>query len=197
MGCERACDCQANAEGWPSADFTEQSLLAASALAFLLAGGRAVLRNRPRWFPVWFAGLLGWAIIPKYYICTRCENYGKSCDFFYGGKYAAMFFSKQEAPFDSKGYFAEGVTLATFQSLPAIAARRDPKRLLLYALSAGIFQALLIKFCCIDCVRNARDQWKADYCPTFKIVEKLGLAGRKMCHESDLETSAAGGDRTV
>lgn len=161
---------------WPCANPLEQVLLASAAAAFVVAGGRAVLRNRRRWFPVWLAGLLGWATIPKYYICARCENYGKSCDFFYGGRYAALLFKKQERPFSSSGYFAEGATLAIFQFLPAIAARRDLKALAPYLAAAAAFQALLVKFCCIDCVRLARDPWKAKYCPTYKMVQSLGLA---------------------
>lgn len=161
---------------WPCANPLEQAVLACAAAAFVFAGGRAVLRNRRRRFPVWLAGLLGWATIPKYYICARCENYGKSCDFFYGGRYAALMFKKQERPFSASGYFAEGATLAIFQFLPAIAARRDPKALVPYLFSAAAFQALLVKFCCIDCVRFARDPWKARCCPTYKLVEGLGLA---------------------
>lgn len=169
---------------WPCADAKEQALLAVAAAAFVCAGGRAVLRNRRRWFPLWLAGLLGWATIPKYFICARCENYGKSCDFFYGGRYAARLFKKQERPFSAAGYFAEGATLGIFQLLPAIAARHDVRALAPYLLSAGAFQALLIRFCCIDCVRFARDPWKARYCPTCKMVEGLGLAARRV-RESD------------
>ena len=161
---------------WPNAEPGQQLLLAASGLLFVFSGWRALKRNRPAWIPVWIAGLLGWATVPKYFICARCENYGKPCDFMYGGMYAARLFKKQDKPFNAAGYFAEGASLSVFQFLPAIAARRDPGSLFLYVLAAGIFQAALIKICCIDCVRFARDPWKARYCPTYKMVEVLGVA---------------------
>lgn len=167
------CTC---AEEWPNADAREQAVLIGSGLVLILAGGRAILRNKPRWLPIWIAGLLAWATIPKYFICARCENYGKPCDFMYGGKYAARFFKKQDKPFNAAGYFAEGASLSVFEFLPAIAARRDPKALLAYAFAGLVFQAALIKICCIDCVRFARDPWKAKYCPTYILVEKAGLA---------------------
>lgn len=163
-------------EEWPNADAREQAVLIGAGLALVLAGGRAIKRNSPRWLPVWLAGLLSWAIIPKYFICARCENYGKPCDFWYGGKYAALFFKKQDKPFNAAGYFAEGASLSVFGFLPAVVARRDPGALALYALAGGLFQALLVKFCCIDCVKYARDPWKARYCPTYKVVEGIGLA---------------------
>jgi hypothetical protein len=168
-----SCNCS---DEWPNADPREQALLIATGLAVILSGGRAVLRNRPRWFFLWFAGLLAWATVPKYFICARCENYDKPCDFLYGGKYAARLFPKQDKPFNAAGYLAEGASLSVFQFIPVIAARRDPRALALYALAAGVFQAVLIKVCCIDCVRFARDPWKARYCPTYKMVEGLGLA---------------------
>jgi hypothetical protein len=168
-----SCGC---AEEWPNADAREQAVLIAAGLALLASGARAVLRNRPRWFPIWLAGLIAWATIPKYFICARCENYGKPCDFYYGGRYAARLFPKQDKPFNAAGYFAEGASLSVFNFLPAIAARRDPLSLALYALAAGVFQATLVKVCCIDCVKYARDPWKAKYCPTYKMVEGLGLA---------------------
>ena len=165
------CGCE-----WPCADPREQAILMGSAALFIACGARALLRNRPRWLPLWLAGLLAWATIPKYFICARCENYGKPCDFFYGGKYAALLFKKQDKPFNAWGYFAEGSSLAVFQFLPPIAARRDWKSLGLYAVSAALFQGLLVKFCCIDCVKFSQDEWKAKYCPTFKMVERAGLA---------------------
>ncbi|MFH1149230.1 MAG: hypothetical protein V1748_02015 [Actinomycetota bacterium] len=161
---------------WPKADFRQQVVLAISALLFGVSGWRALKRNRPRWIPVWLAGLLGWMTVPKYFICARCENYGKSCDFFYGGRYAALLFQKSDKPFNAAGYLAEGTTLAVFQFLPAIAARRDRGALALYLLSGLVFQAVLIVVCCVKCVANARDPWKRRYCPTYKLVEAAGLA---------------------
>lgn len=157
--------------GWPQASFGQQAILAAAAVLLTASGYKALRRNRPRWIPVWAAGLVGWAIIPKYFICTRCENYGKPCDFFYGGKYAALLFRGQpDRPFNAAGYLAEGITLGAFQLLPVAAARRDPRSLAIYVLSAGLFQSLLIAVCCLECVRNARDPWKRSYCPTFKLA---------------------------
>ncbi len=162
--------------GWPSADIREQVFLAASAAVFFWTGLRALKRNRPQWIPAWLAGLIAWATIPKYFICMRCENYGKPCDFFYGGRYAALMFKKQDKQFGPAGYFAEGATSGVFQFLPAIAARGDPRALPPYAFSGAAFMALLAKFCCIDCVRYARDPWKAKYCPTYKAIKGMGLA---------------------
>src|SRR5659263_338420 len=151
---ETSCDLESE---WPCADPREQALLMLSGVAFVVSGARAVLRNRPRWFPVWLGGLLAWATIPKYFICARCENYDKPCDFFYGGKYAAKLFKKQDKPFNAFGYAAEGSTLGVFQFLPVIAARRDFKALAFYGIAAALFQSALVKFCCIDCVRYAQD----------------------------------------
>jgi hypothetical protein len=167
--------CAAGA-AWPVADAREQVVLAASSLALIGAGLRALRQNRPAWVAGWLAALAAWATIPKYFICTRCENYGKPCDFLYGGKYAALLFKKQDKPFNAAGYFAEGISLGIFLFLPAIAARRDPKALSFYALAGAVFQALLVKICCIGCVNNARDDWKADYCPTYKLIARSGLA---------------------
>ncbi len=159
---------------WPGARFGQQVLLAAAALAFLAAGRRALRRNRPGWLPLWIAGLLGWVTVPKYFICTRCENYGKPCDFFYGGRYAALLFKAQpDRPFNAAGYFAEGGTLALLGFLPALSARRDAGSLALYALGAGLFQGTLISVCCVKCVHRATDPWKRKYCPTFKITEGI------------------------
>lgn len=170
-----AAGCASESE-WPCAEAREQALLMVAGAAFVISGGYSLLRHKRRWFPAWLAGLLAWATIPKYFICARCENYGKPCDFMYGGRYAARLFKKQDRPFNASGYFAEGASLAVFQFLPAIAARRDLKTLALFLLSGAAFQALLVKFCCIDCVRHAEDRWKAKYCPTYRLVRRLGLA---------------------
>jgi hypothetical protein len=163
-----------NGGEWPEARFGQQVFLAFSGLLFLACGRRALRRNRPRWIGFWAAGLLGWATIPKYFICTRCENYGKPCDFFYGGRYAAIFFKGQpDKPFNAAGYFAEGTTLAVFGFLPAIAAWKDAGAVVSYALSAMLFQAALITVCCVKCVRRATDPWKRAYCPTFQLTERV------------------------
>ena len=68
--------------------------------------------------------------------------------------------------------------------MPLIAARRDLRSLALYGLAAALFQSLLVKFCCIDCVRYAKDPWKAAYCPTWKMVVKLGVTEAKAVTEA-------------
>lgn len=167
--------CAAGAD-WPAAEAREQALLIASAAALVWAGWDALRRSRRGWIPAWLAGLAAWGTVPKYFICTRCESYGKPCDFLYGGRYASRLFGKQDKPFNAAGYFAEGASLAVFLFLPAVAARRDWRALSRYALAGASFQALLAKICCIDCVRYARDPWKAKYCPTYRVIAGLGLA---------------------
>lgn len=159
---------------WPKAKLNRQTALALSGLLFIRSGYKTLSKNERKWMPLWLAGLLGWAIIPKFFICTRCENYGKPCDFFYGGKYAKLLFKDQpEKRFNAAGYLAEGLTLAVFQLMPAIAARRDGRALLRYLASGLTFQCVLIIICCVGCVRNAQDPWKRKYCPTYKLTEFL------------------------
>jgi len=163
---------------WPRAEANEQIVLITAGLLYLVVAGRTVYRDRPGWFPFWLVGLAAWATVPKYLLCTRCENYGKPCDFTYGGKYAAMLFEQHSGKAVGwAGIIAEGASLATFMLLPVAASLRHPRSLIRYALAGILFQSILIRVCCIACVERATDPWKKKYCPTYKLVEGLGLAG--------------------
>ncbi len=138
-------------------------------------------RLRPRWLPAWLAALLTWGLLPKYLICTRCENYGKACDFTWGGKYAALFFKQQpDRAFGLSGALAEGIPGGTVIFLPVLAARRKPLLAAGYLAMAALWQAVLVKVCCVKCVEHARDPWKARLCPSYKLAElvlRLGGGG--------------------
>lgn len=156
---------------WPSAEPRQQALLIAAGLAMLSYGGYVLNRLRPRWLPAWLGALLTWGLLPKYLICARCENYGKACDFTWGGKYAAFFFPRQpDRSFGPSGALAEGVPGITVIFLPVLAARRKPLLLAGYLGLAALWQAVLIEVCCVKCVEYARDPWKARYCPSYRLA---------------------------
>ncbi|RJP27147.1 MAG: hypothetical protein C4536_14165 [Actinobacteria bacterium] len=170
-------ECEA---AWPSADTREQAVLICLGLALLAYGGGLVARFRRRWFCLWLAALLLWSFLSKYLICTRCESYGKPCDFCYGGKYAALFFKPQpERTLDASGMITEGVSVALISLLPAVAAREDKRELALYLVVLTAFQAALYHVCCSKCVIHSRESWKRDICPNYKVAKVLNrLSGR-------------------
>ena len=97
-----------------------------------------VARRRPKWFPVWLAAFITWFTLCKYLICTRCENYGKACDFYYLGKWAARLFPAQPGKsLDAAGIIAEGGSVAILQLLPAIAALQALHQILDRPLESG------------------------------------------------------------
>lgn len=167
---------------WPSADAGEQAVLISLGLAVLAYGGGLVGRFRRRWLSLWLAALLLWSFLSKYLICTRCESYGKPCDFCYGGKYAALFFKPQpDRTLDASGIITEGVSMAVFSMLPAMAARDDRRKLALYLSLLIAFQAALYHICCSKCVLYSREPWKRDICPSYKVAKILNrLTGRTL-----------------
>lgn len=167
---------------WPSADAREQAVLISLGLAVLAYGGGLVGRFRRRWLSLWLAALLLWSFLSKYLICTRCESYGKPCDFCYGGKYAALFFKPQpDRTLDASGIITEGVSMAVFSMLPAMAARDDRRKLALYLSLLIAFQAALYHICCSKCVLYSREPWKRDICPSYKVAKILNrLTGRTL-----------------
>ena len=165
---------------WPSADAGEQAVLIGLGGAFLACGAGMVGRYRRRWLPVWLTALLAWSFLSKYLICARCECYGKPCDFCYGGKYAALFFKPQpDRSLDVYGLLTEGLSVAVFSLLPALAVRDDRRKLALYLTTLVAFQAALYRVCCSKCVLYSREPWKRDICPNYKLAKTLNrLTGR-------------------
>lgn len=165
---------------WPSADAGEQAVLISLGIAVLTYGGGLVGRFRRRWFLPWLAALLLWSFLSKYLICTRCENYGKPCDFCYGGKYAALFFKPQpDRTLDAYGMITEGASLLLICLLPALAARDDKRRLAIFLSFLLAFQAALCHICCSKCVLYSKEPWKKNICPNYRVAKLLNrVTGR-------------------
>jgi hypothetical protein len=148
--------------------------LIGSGVWMLAYGGYMVARRRPKWFPVWLAAFITWFTLCKYLICTRCENYGKACDFYYLGKWAARLFPAQPGKsLDAAGIIAEGGSVAILQLLPAIAALGDPKKFLGFLAALMTNQGAQVAICCRRCIKYSTDPWKADTCPSYKLAEKI------------------------
>ncbi len=164
--------CQSReASDYPDADPKEQAVLISIGAAYLATAFYTVWRKKPRLLPLWLASVATWAILPKYLICTRCECYGKPCDFTYGGMYAAKLFKPQpDKTVDVYGLIAEGVPGAVAMMLPFAVARRSPGLLTLFGLLSLLWQVALIKIACLRCVRYSTDSFKRKYCPNYKVA---------------------------
>jgi len=143
---------------WPEQNRLSMAVLVALNAGYVLFGAYVMWRCGRKWIPLWLGALLAWATVCKYFICTRCERYGEACDYCYGGKYAAMLFSRQpDMGLDAGGIMSEGISTSIMMWLPVVVARN--KR--------------LIRVCCIRCTRHARDPWKARWCPNYKLASML------------------------
>ena len=175
-GCGCGCGCVGEAEqvDWPEPDKGAMRFLIGSGVWMLACGGYAVARRRPRWFPLWLAALVTWFTLCKYLICTRCENYGKACDFYYLGKWAARLFPAQPGrSLDTAGIIAEGGSAAVLQLLPALAALGSWRMFFTFAAALAANQGAQISICCRRCIRYSTDPWKRETCPSYKLAEKL------------------------
>ena len=171
VSCSCGCGCSAE---WPEPDPRQMLLLIGSGVAVLAYGGSVVARRRPWWMPLWLAALVTWFTLCKYLICTRCENYGKACDFYYLGTFAAMLFDRQPGrTLDAAGIAAEGGSMAVLQFLPVVAAIGDRKRLVRFLLLLIGAQAALLSICCRKCIKYSTDPWKRETCPSYRQAEWL------------------------
>jgi hypothetical protein len=160
---------------YPDADPKEQAVLITVGAAYLATALYTVWRKKPWLLPLWLAAVATWATLPKYLICTRCECYGKRCDFTYGGRYAARLFKRQpDKTVDVCGLIAEGAPGAVAMILPFVVARESPGFLTLFGLLSLLWQLALIKVACIRCVRYSTDPFKRKYCPNYKVAAALG-----------------------
>jgi hypothetical protein len=173
--CGCGCGCEATADGeWPEQDKGAMRFLIGTGVAMLAYGGWVVARNRPKWLPLWLAALITWFTACKYLICTRCENYGKACDFYYLGKLAEKMFPPQPGrTLDTAGIVAEGGSVAVLQFLPAIAALGRWRMFLTFLALLGLNQATQLQVCCRRCIQYSQDPWKRDTCPSYRLAEKL------------------------
>ena len=173
-GCGCGCAGEAEQDDWPEPDKGAMRFLIASGVWMLAYGGYAVARRRPRWFPLWLAALVTWFTLCKYLICTRCENYGKACDFYYLGKWAARLFPAQPGrSLDTAGIIAEGGSVAVLQFLPALATLGSWRMFFTFIAALVTNQGAQISICCRRCIRYSTDPWKRETCPSYKLAEKL------------------------
>lgn len=177
--CACGCGCGAPDVNGKDADRAGTVFMIGTGVAMLGYGGWTVARRAPRWFPLWLAALVTWFTLCKYLICTRCEYFGKRCDFYWLGAYAAKLFERQpERTLDAAGIAAEGGSVAVLQVLPAVASLGNWRSLLTFLVLLGVNQAAQLRFCCLRCVEVSTDPWKRDTCPTYRLAEKLSAARR-------------------
>lgn len=149
------------------------ALESAAGLAAIAWGGCLVARHRRKLFPVWAAATTSWFTLCKYLICTRCEHYGRKCEFYNLGKLAALLFTAQpDRTLTRVGYAAEALSVAGMLLLPFTAAWGDRRRLATYgALFAAQWTTQLL-VSCRHCARTATTPWKAR-CPTYGLARRL------------------------
>lgn len=177
-GCGCGCGCGGAAEpggaDWPEQDKTQTQFLIGTGVAMLAYGGWTVARRRPWLFPLWLAALVTWFTVCKYLICTRCENYGKPCDFYWLGTYAAKLFKPQPGrTLDTAGIAAEGGSVAVLQFLPLVASLGKWRQFVTFLFLLAVNQATQLNVCCRRCIEHSTDSWKRDTCPSYRLAEKL------------------------
>lgn len=175
-GCGCGCGCGGETEQacWPGPDRGAMRFLIGSGVWMLACGGWVVARRRPKWLGLWLAALVTWFTVCKYLICTRCENYGEPCDFYYLGRWAAKMFKPQpDRTLDTAGIIAEGGSVAVLQFLPALAALGDRRMFFMFLASLLTNQGAQLSICCRRCIKYSTDPWKASTCPSYKLAQKM------------------------
>ncbi len=149
------------------------ALESAAGLAAIAAGGYLVARYHGKLFPLWAAATFSWFTLCKYLICTRCEHYGKACEFYNLGLLAARMFPAQpDRTLTRVGYAAEGLSVAGMLLLPFAAAWGDKKRLAAYAALFASQWSTQLLVSCRHCARTATTPWKAR-CPTYRLARRI------------------------
>ncbi len=172
---ENECGCGGGVSSeWPAPDRGAMRFLIGSGVWMLARGGWVVASRRPRWFPLWLTALITWFTLCKYLICTRCENYGRACDFYYLGRLAARLFPPQPGrTLDKAGIIAEGGSVAVLEFLPALAALGSWRMFFSFLAALLTNQAAQLSICCRRCIQYSTDPWKAETCPSYKMAMKL------------------------
>ncbi len=159
---------------WPEPKPLNMAILIGSWISYIFYGGYLIARKKPKWLLLWLPALILWMTLCKYLICTRCERYGKPCDFYYLGKWAALLFERQpDKTLDTAGIIAEGSTVAILQLLPIVAGIRSGRMILKYMLLLTLNQIAQLSICCRKCVQYSTDPWKHNVCPSYKQARAL------------------------
>jgi len=150
----------------------------AAGLAAIAAGGYLMARYRTRLFPVWAAATFSWFTLCKYLICTRCEHYGKRCEFYNLGILAARMFPAQpDRTLTDVGYAAEGLSFGGMLLLPFTAALGSRKRFAAYAALFAVQWTTQLLITCRHCAYTATTPWKAK-CPSYKLARRIWVEGK-------------------
>jgi hypothetical protein len=149
------------------------ALESAAGLAAIAAGGYLMARYRRRLFPLWAAATASWFTLCKYLICTRCEHYGRKCEFYNLGVLAARMFPAQpDRTLTQVGYAAEGLSMGGMMILPLTAAWGDKKRFAAYATLFAAQYGTQLLVSCRHCARTATTPWKAR-CPSYQLARRI------------------------
>jgi hypothetical protein len=149
------------------------ALESVAGLAAIAAGGSLMFRYRRKLFPLWAAATVSWFTLCKYLICTRCEHYGKKCEFYNLGILAARMFPAQpDRTLTRVGYASEGLSVGGMLLLPFTAAWGNRKRLALYATLFAAQWSTQLLVSCRHCAYTATTPWKAQ-CPTYQLARRI------------------------
>ncbi len=158
---------------WCEVSTAAVAMESAAGLAAVAAGGYLMFRYRRRLFPLWSAATLSWFTLCKYLICTRCEHYGKRCEFYRLGRLAARMFPAQpDRTLTLAGFAAEGLSVGGMMALPLVAAREDGKRFATYAALLAAQYGTQLLVACRHCARTATSPWKAR-CPSYQLARRI------------------------
>lgn len=167
------------------------ALESAAGLAAVAAGGWLMARYRRKLFPLWAAATVSWFTLCKYLICTRCEHYGKRCEFYNLGVLAARMFPAQpDRTLTNAGYAAEGLSIGGMLLLPFTAAWGDRRRLAAYAALFAVQWTTQLLVSCRHCAFTATTPWKAR-CPTYRLARRIWVNGRSRDERRGCGTTAS------
>lgn len=166
---------------WSEVSPAAIALESAAGLAAAAAGGYMVARYRRGLLPVWAAAMVSWFTLCKYLICTRCEHYGRKCEFYNLGVLAAKMFPAQpDRTLSNVGYLAEGLSFGGMLVLPFTAALGSRRRFAAYAALFAAQWTTQLLITCRHCAYTATTPWKAR-CPSYQLARRIWVEGRQGC----------------
>lgn len=145
-------------------------------LAEFIVAVYAVARKKSKVIAaVWLAAIIAFATILRYFICARCEGYGKKCYSMYIGKYTSFLFPEQkgkEVPLWA--FIGEAAAINLMVSTPILAMTGKANRKLRGVYSAIVFYNLMMQYlhACRHCALYAEEDWRR-MCPSNKSIRFL------------------------